>query len=310
MNLTETLSLMPPLFWQVLVFVFGGCVGSFLNVCIYRIPLEKSVVHPGSACPKCGVPILWRDNLPVIGWLLLRGRSRCCDLPISIRYPLVELLTAGLFLACWITYPPVIAIFSMVFMAFMIALSFIDLDHMIIPDRFSVGGMILAIGAAFAYPMLHGFSGDFWIVDSVRAATTGVIGAFIGSALVMWIAVLAEIALRKEAMGFGDVKLMGAIGAFCGWKGAVFALFGGAIFGSAIVITVFLVRLILPKKAELDVEVSSPADSHTTIDGDPVDSHAVPFGPALAIGAIAYLLYFREMTDAYFAPIIQTLFPG
>lgn len=219
-----------PWFFPTMVFVFGACIGSFLNVVIYRLPAGRSLVHPGSTC-ACGEPIAWYDNVPILGWLWLRGRARCCGGRISVRYPFIELLTALLFLAAWLHHPPLLALVVMLFAAWMIAPAMIDLDTMEIPDRFSIGGFVLGVLIAFLVPALHGYTEDFWLVDGLRSGLTAIAGGFVASALILWVALLAEAILRKEAMGFGDVKLMGAIGAFCGWEGGIFALFGGAILG-------------------------------------------------------------------------------
>src|SRR4051812_48936722 len=118
-----------PWFFPVVAFVIGACVGSFLNVVIYRVPKKESIVSPGSHC-GCGQPIAWYDNIPMLSWLALRGRARCCGRPFSFRYPFVELLVAGLFLACWLRYPhPGVAVCGMVFVSGLVAATFIDLDH-------------------------------------------------------------------------------------------------------------------------------------------------------------------------------------
>src|SRR5882757_8257729 len=127
-----------PWFFPAAAAVFGAMVGSFLNVCIYRIPANQSIVTPGSHC-ACGQPIAWYDNIPVFSWLVLRGRARCCGRPFSFRYPAIELLTAALFLACALLFPPAKAMCGMVFLSALLCATFIDLDHMIIPDVFTIG---------------------------------------------------------------------------------------------------------------------------------------------------------------------------
>ncbi|MBN2069748.1 MAG: prepilin peptidase [Opitutales bacterium] len=300
-----------PWFYPVLVFCFGACVGSFLNVCIYRIPLEQSVVKPRSHCMKCGKPIAWYDNIPILTWFILRGKARCCGAPFSVRYAMVELFTGLLFLSVWLTYAPLPALALMVFLSFMVAGSFIDLDHMIIPDRFTVGGFVVGVALSALVPALHGYVSplDPYFTRFFQGGITAVLGGFIGSALVLWIMLLAEIILRKEAMGAGDVKLMGAIGAFCGWKGAVFALFGGSFAGVFIILPlVLLLRRKKPapvadKSAEASVGVAEAAEDAS---GDAVpadedyDPTHIPFGPSLALGAFLYLVFFRDTVDLYF----------
>jgi leader peptidase (prepilin peptidase)/N-methyltransferase len=226
-----------PWFFPVAAFVFGACIGSFLNVCIYRIPAGKSVVRPGSHC-ACGQPVRWFDNIPILSWLILRGHARCCGRPFSIRYPAVELLTGLVFAFCVLEFGPGKALCAMLFAAILIAASFIDIDHMIIPDRFSIGGTVVGVVLSVLVPSLHGHAIPSsvdpqlgYMLAGMQSGIDAVLGAFVGSALVLWIALIAEKVLRKEAMGFGDVKLLGCIGAFVGWKGAICAVFGGAILG-------------------------------------------------------------------------------
>lgn len=301
-----------PWFFPGVVFVFGACVGSFLNVVILRLPAGRSVVLPGSRC-ACGKPLAWYDNIPILSWIILRGKARCCGRLFSVRYPMVELLTAGLFLAAWFSYPPVLALVVMGFIAWMIAPSFIDLDTMEIPDIFSIGGFVLGLLCALLVPALHGFDGDFWIVDAFRSETAAVQGAFIGSGLILWVALIAETLLRKEAMGFGDVKLMGAIGAFCGWQGAVFALFGGAILGCLGFLFAALIKIFRPATPEAaagkTAAPAQPVDAAEAGEDAEIEGVRVPFGPALAGAAVLYLLWLHPFVDAYFATISDVLFP-
>ena len=220
-----------PWFIPAVVFVLGACIGSFLNVVIYRVPAGKSIVRPGSAC-ACGAPIAWHDNIPILSWLLLRGRARCCGRHFSARYPFIELLTAALFLACWRVLPPAAAVCGWVFLASVICAMFIDLDHMIIPDVFTIGLAIEGVLLSGLVPSLHGEHSGLYLIDSLRSVSASLIGLAAGSGVILWIALIAEAALKKEAMGFGDVKFVGAIGAFCGWHGAVFSIFGGAAVGT------------------------------------------------------------------------------
>lgn len=299
MNLSAytELSAQLPWFFPAVVAVFGAMVGSFLNVVIYRVPAEKSIVTPGSHC-GCGRPIAWRDNIPVLSWLLLRGRARCCGQPFSFRYPLVELLTAGLFLACWLTFPPAVAAVGWVFVACLVCATFIDLDHMIIPDVFTLGLGVLGVLLSLLVPALHGQQHEFFALGSLRSATVSLQGLLVGSGLVLWIALLAEFVFKKEAMGFGDVKFVGAIGAFTGWQGAVTSVFGGAVVGTLW----FLIALIWQKVAGRS---SAPAALKSEMpEGEPAAlgfGVQVPFGPMLAIAAVLYFLVFRGFVDAWFA---------
>lgn len=288
------------------VAIMGACIGSFLNVVICRIPKGESIVHPRSHC-SCGHMIASYDNIPVLSWFILRGRCRACGTRYGIRYPLVELLTAVLFVGAWLRYDPLTAVVICIFIAIMLAAAFIDLDTMEIPDRFSLGGFILGTVLSLAIPALHGFGGDFYMADSLRSLIVSLQGSFIGSGLILWIALIAELVLRKEAMGFGDVKLMGAIGAFCGWQGAVFALFGGALLG----LVVILPLLFATRKRLQTVQVPETAEAADR--PEPQDSEEtglrIPFGPSLVAGAIVYLLIVNDYVDAYFKEIALVLFP-
>ena len=287
-----------PWFFPVWAAVFGACIGSFLNVCIYRIPKNESVVRPGSHC-GCGQPIAPYDNIPVLSWLLLRGRARCCGRPFSFRYPAIELLTAALFLACWLQFSPAKALVGMVLCAIVICALFIDLDHMIIPDVFTIGGAAGGLLLSLIVPALHGQSHELCFIASLHAGRMAVLGLFVGSALVLWIALFAEVILRKEAMGFGDVKYLGALGAFVGWKGAVFGMFGGAVLGCA-----WLLGALVWKKATgRDAPGALPA---TTPEGQPAELGLgvhVPFGPMLGVAALIYFFGAHRWVDAYFADL-------
>ena len=285
-----------PWFFPLCALLLGACVGSFLNVVIYRVPAEKSIVTPGSHC-ACGQPIKWRDNIPVLSWLLLRGRARCCGQRFSFRYPFVELLTAALFVACWLRFPPAVALCGWIFLSCLIAATFIDLDHMIIPDVFTLGLGVAGVLLSLLVPALHGQHSGSFLLDSIRSGATSLQGLLIGSGLVLWIALLAEVVLKKEAMGFGDVKFVGAIGAFCGWQGAVVSIFGGALIGTVW----FAVALVWQKIAGRPTAVAPPTE---TPEGEPAAlafGAQVPFGPMLAIAAALYLLVFRDRANAWFA---------
>ncbi len=285
-----------PWFFPALAFVFGACVGSFLNVVIYRVPAGKSVVRPGSTC-ACGAPIAWYDNIPILSWLLLRGRARCCGRPFSPRYPFVELLTAALFLACWLRLPPAAAVCGWVFLGSLIAGTFIDLDHMIIPDGFTVWLAVEGVVLSGLVPSLHGQHSAIFAIDCLRSVSASLVGLVAGSGIVLWIALIAEAVLKKEAMGFGDVKFVGAIGTFCGWHGALFSIFGGAAFG-----TVWLGAAIAWHK--ISGKRSSGAPRAETADGQPAEIGLgvhVPFGPMLAVAGAVYFLFLRGWVDAWFA---------
>lgn len=287
-----------PVFFAVLAGVLGAVVGSFLNVVIYRVPAGKSIVRPRSHC-ACGTPIAWHDNLPVLSWFVLRGKARCCGRPYSFRYPFVELLVAGLFVWSWLAFPPAKAMVGWVFLSGLVCATFIDLDHLIIPDAFTLGGAVCGMVLSLAVPALHGYQTPDTLANVLQAGADALLGILIGSGMILWIALLAEAALKKEAMGFGDVKFMGAIGAFCGWQGTIFSLFGGAIVGTVW----FVLALLWKQLTGSRTTIAPPAE---TPDGKPAELSLgvhVPFGPMLAIAAGIYFLYAHVWFDRYLADV-------
>ena len=307
-----------PWFFPAIAFVFGACVGSFLNVCMYRIPAGQSVVTPRSHC-ACGALIHWYDNLPILSWFILRGRARCCGRHFSFRYPCIEALTALLFTACWWSFPPAKALCGMLLCAALIAATFIDLDHMVIPDVFTLGLGLAGLALSCVLPSLHGQQHELFFVASLRSGIDSVIGLLVGSGLVLWIALPAEAVLKKEAMGLGDVKFVGAIGAFVGWQGAVFAVFGGAIIGTLWFALALLWHGLfgqrasakMPAPASDPVEAAAagaPAPSVEPAPAAPVGFGVqVPFGPMLAAAGLLYFLVLHEWVDAYFARFAELL---
>ena len=272
-----------PYFIPIGIFIFGAIWGSFLNVCIYRIPQEHSILWPPSTC-QCGKRIPFYLNLPVIAWFILKGKAACCDEKLSFRYPLVEALTGALFVCSWLTHEPKVALIGMVFIAILIAATFIDLYHMIIPDIFSIGGMLLGLTLSIVIPGLHGFS-QGGLEAHWYAWIEAMLGVFIGTSMIYWIATIGEIILKKPAMGEGDVKFLAAIGAFTGWQGALFSLFGGAFIGTIIILPYLLIQQLKnPKEPKLK---------------------ELPFGPFLALGAIVYFLWLSHFVDAYFTQIVD-----
>ncbi|MCM8778587.1 MAG: prepilin peptidase [Candidatus Omnitrophica bacterium] len=241
-----------------LIFIFGSFVGSFLNVCISRLPEGKSIIHPRSHCPHCKKTILWYDNLPLISYFLLGGRCRYCKTKISLRYFVVELLTAGLFLFLYLKYELSVKffIYSLLFSNLIIA-TFIDFKFQIIPDVISVSGMFLGLLLSFVFPTIHGVSSHkLAVMDSLS-------GLLLGGGMIWLTGVLGKLIFKKEAMGFGDVKLMAMLGAFLGWKKIIFtfflAPFLGLIFG--------IISLIKTK------------------------SHYIPYGPFLSLASFVSLIW-------------------
>ncbi|MBI2074103.1 MAG: prepilin peptidase [Gemmatimonadetes bacterium] len=201
----------------------GSLFGSFLNVCIVRLPVDQSVVRPRSRCPRCGRPIAWFDNVPVLSWLILRGRCRHCRERISVQYPVIEAAVAGMWAAAvWWHGVSLHGLTAAVFGTILLGIAVTDARHYLIPDEYTWGG--LALGLLLA---LRGGLGGL---------LTAVIGAGIGFALLYAIAWAGERVFREEAMGGGDIKMMTMVGAFVGWKGVLLTLFGGALLGTLVFI--------------------------------------------------------------------------
>jgi leader peptidase (prepilin peptidase)/N-methyltransferase len=194
-------------------FIVGSCIGSFLNVCVYRIPLNRSVVTPGSHCSACGAPIPWFHNIPIVSWPVLHGRAACCGTRIDMRYWLVELGMAFLFMAIWLKYSasdPVAAVIYAVLVSGLTAACLIDLDHYIIPDRFSVGGCVAGFIACTIHPSLMNQT------SPLQGFSWSLACAIVGARTLLAVAWLGTLLFKKEAMGMGDVKLLAALCSFLG----------------------------------------------------------------------------------------------
>ena len=207
--------------WTLVVsaFILGAILGSFLNVVIFRLPLGRSIIRPRSSCPACKAPVASYDNIPILSYALLRGRCRRCRERISMRYPLVELISAAAAAGIvWRYGPSLQAVWIYAFVAIMLAITLIDWDHQSIPDPLSLGGVVLGwIGAAVCLD-----------VDLVQSF----VGSLVGAGVILAIAVLYKVVRKADGMGGGDVKLMAMIGAFLGWKMVFPVLFIAALFGS------------------------------------------------------------------------------
>ena len=256
----------------VLAALLGLAFGSFLNVCIWRIPRRESIVNPPSHCPQCGRLIRTFDNIPVLSYVLLRGRCRDCGKPISLRYPLVEGLTGVLFVAAYARFGfEWMTVKAMVLVCLLVATALIDLDHQVIPFRLSVSGLVLGLAGGFLPPPTLG--------DAALGAVVG--GGFIGFAWLLWRYVLAGLFRRfgvnqKEGMGGGDLPYAAMIGAFLGLRSTVVALFASILAG---VIIGLLLRAL----------------------GRTRRGQQIPFGPFLAVGALVGLFFGRAIFDWYLA---------
>ena len=213
----------------LLIFIFGLIIGSFLNVCIYRIPRGESLVFPGSRCAACKKHIEWYDNMPLLSYVLLRGKCRACKAKISPRYFFVELISALCFLILFINFNLnyMFWVYSLLVFS-LIVVTFIDLEFQIIPDRISIVGIFLGIILSIIFPGLQ--SAFTW----QRAFLNSILGALAGGGIIYLTGVLGQLAFKKESMGGGDVKLMAMLGAFLGWKTAVLIFFLAPFFGAPV----------------------------------------------------------------------------
>lgn len=217
---------------KLIVFIFGSMIGSFLNVCIYRMPKGKSVVRPRSACPHCAKTILWYDNIPILSFFILRGKCRSCKGKISPRYFIVEFLTASLLTALFSVFGLNTKFYAYSFMSCALVIAtFVDFEIGEIPDEVSIGGLVIALVIAFAMPSV------FDTASRWQGLLASVLGALAGGASIYIIGFLGELVFKKEAMGGGDVKLMAMIGSILGWKLVLLTFFIAPIFGSVVGVT-------------------------------------------------------------------------
>ncbi len=241
-----------------IVFLLGSIIGSFLNVCIYRLPKGESIISPPSHCPNCKKNIPWHDNIPILSYLVLQGKCRFCDVKINFRYFLIEVLTALLMLSLFIAFG-----LTSKFIAYsiltcgLIVATFVDFEIQEIPDQVSIGGLVIGLALSYTNPSifdeyvrLHGLLNSF-------------LGALAGGASIYLIGFLWKLAFKKEAMGGGDVKLMAMIGSFLGWKLVVFVFFAAPLFGA-------IVGIILKIK-----------------DG----RNIIPYGPYLSLAALIAIFF-------------------
>lgn len=257
---------------ELFTFVFGLIVGSFANVCIYRLPRGKSIIMPRSHCPFCGESIHWYDNIPILSFIFLRGRCRSCRKNIPFQYPLVEVLTALLFLLVvhklGIKAPLLLLLFYWYFLVLLIVATFTDFSHLIISDCVSLPGMVVGVIASFIFPEIMKTSSH---IEGVVRSFTGLLA---GGGAIWIIGILGKAIFQKEAMGGGDVKLMAMVGSFLGMRLALFTIFLGSIFGAAVGGILILFRL----KSRKDY---------------------IPFGPYLSLGAVLSFFLGEKLLNWY-----------
>ncbi|MFO7870228.1 MAG: prepilin peptidase [Kiritimatiellia bacterium] len=275
-------------FFGAVSIAFGACIGSFLNVCVYRIPRDISLAAPRSFCPACKSKIPWYWNIPLVSFVVLGGHCRYCGARISARYFVVEALTALLFWLVYLKFLPLVPPASepalglepardflllpvyWLVVSGLIAGTFIDFEHLIIPDRITLGGIIAGLVLSTAVPSLHNTGHRFY------ALYLSAVGAGVGWGLLWLVAVFGRLAFKKEAMGFGDVKLLGAIGAFLGWRAVLFTVMLSSLAGSVVGMVLVALRA---KRMQ----------------------SRMPYGPYLALAAIVWVLWGPFLWDAWLA---------
>ena len=273
-------------------FVVGAAIGSFLNVCIARWPHDQSVVSPPSRCPSCGHQIRWFENVPVLGWIGLRGKCSGCRNPISIRYPLVELAVGALWAASiWYLGPTLTGLRVAVLATTLLGIALTDLEHYLIPDGFTVFGFLFLMATALLASAVgdHGPFATPW--DAFIGACTGA-GAI---AIMGW---LGEVALKKEAMGLGDVTLMAMAGAALGPGRVLLSIFVGAAIASAVFLAVVYPLVALRRRSAPETVVAAaPSGDDEEAGGLPL----VPFGVFLAPATLVTLLWGDALVGWYLA---------
>ena len=249
--------------------VLGLCIGSFLNVCIVRLPHEsrraRSLIRPPSSCPKCRHLIEWRDNIPVVSWLALRGKCRWCGAPISKQYPIIEAVVALLWIVSVLAYGPgVEGLRAAVLGTVLLGIGVIDWRHKIIPDELNYGGLVLGLALSLA-----------WGADGFIRAMAG---AAAGLGLLWTVRVVGGWILKQEAMGGGDVKMMAMVGAYLGWKNVLLTVFVGALIGSAVYVPLLLADLRRMRKYEVPFGVFlAMASAIVFVSGDSIISWYLQF---------------------------------
>ena len=211
--------------------ILGLCFGSFLNVCILRLANEdnkqRSLFYPPSTCPSCGQPIAWRDNIPIVSWLLLRGRCRRCGHAISLQYPIIEAAVGVLWITAMVAYGPTVHFLAAaLFATILLGIAVTDARHYLIPDEYNWAGLIIGLGAS--------------LTAGVPGFKDAVLGAATGFALLYAVGVVGRWLFKEEAMGGGDIKMMAMVGAFVGWKGVLLTVFAASVFGSLVYVPLLL----------------------------------------------------------------------
>ena len=261
--------------FYILSFILGSIIGSFLNVCIYRLPREESIVYPGSHCTSCKKSISFYHNIPILSYIFLGGRCSHCNSKISFSYPLVEILSGLLFVATLWKFGMILdTLFYLLFISGLIVITFVDLKHMIIPNVITYPGILVGIlynalttnwqnSLELVSNFSFGFQNFFELLNEVPILDS-LFGVILGGGILLLIAYTYEIIRKRQGMGMGDVKLLALIGAFLGWQGVFFVIFLSSILGSIVGLSIIITR-----KGDL--------------------KYALSFGPFLSIAAIIYI---------------------
>lgn len=256
------MTMTPAFIYPLFALVFGMVVGSFLNVCICRMPKDQSVVSPPSHCPNCSYQIRWYDNIPLFSYIFLHGKCRGCGIHISLQYPLVELINGILTMLLYLRFGSTIT-FAVLFLfcSALVVITFIDIEHQIIPDEISLSGILIGFALSF-------FIEPGWF--------SSLIGILLGGGSLLMVAWLYQKLTGKDGMGGGDIKLLGMMGAFLGWQAIPFIIFASSMVGSVIGVSIMLLQ---KKDSKL----------------------AIPFGPYLAFAAVLYIFYGKPLIRWYLA---------
>ena len=253
---------------RFLVFMIGAIIGSFLNVCIYRLPKKQSILFPPSYCPHCKKSILWYDNIPILSYLVLMGRCGFCRKKISSRYLVVEVLTAALILLLYIAFgvQAKLFVYSALISALIVA-TFIDIKTGEIPDEITLGGLVAGLAVSFGFPAI------FDTASRVMALKSSAIGALAGGGAIFAMGLFGKVLFKKEAMGGGDVKLMALVGSVLGWELALVAFFIAPFFGAAVGLPLKMIQR----------------------------RETIPYGPYLSLGAVIVIFHGHNILKVLFS---------
>jgi leader peptidase (prepilin peptidase)/N-methyltransferase len=300
---------------SIFFFLFGTVIGSFLNVCITRIPEEISIISPGSQCPKCGTPIKAYDNVPVFGWIWLKGKCRACGAPISVMYPLMELATGLLFVAAFLEYGITQATVKWLFFTCLILiLTVTDLRERMLPDVVTLPGFAAGLLFSAFVPPIDGYAEMLsWrflhqrLPGYASGILDGIVGAAFGSFLLWGLAVGYKLVRHREGMGMGDVKMMAMVGAFLGLRGTFLTILLGSLLGSVIGVSVVLALYLGGWRSAVAKRASRRGlGRESSLRWAIASQYQLPLGTFLGIGALA--LVYLGPSMAWHWPLFRQIF--